>query len=182
MGVFYNTLGIPLAAGVLLVPLGWQLSPMIGAAAMSISSLFVVTNALRLRLFKPSKRVLQAVEKTVTNSDDEAQQKPVQVVKQVEINQQEVQDGQKEDTNSQINIDQQEENKMKYQLKIEGMMCMRCVAHVTNALKGIEGVTDVNVNLESGTADITANATVTADSLKAAVEAQDYIVTEVKSI
>ena len=71
---------------------------------------------------------------------------------------------------------------MKYQLTIEGMMCMRCVAHVTNALKGVEGVEDVNVSLEQGTAQVTAAAAVTADSLKAAVEAQDYKVLEVKAI
>ena len=51
---FYNTLGIPVAAGALVIPLGISLSPMIGAAAMSMSSVFVVTNALRLRLFKPT--------------------------------------------------------------------------------------------------------------------------------
>ena len=60
---------------------------------------------------------------------------------------------------------------MKYRLKIEGMMCMRCVAHVTNALKGVEGVIDVDVSLENGTADVVANSTVAADSLKTAVEA-----------
>ena len=53
---FYNTLGIPVAAGVL-IPLGIKLSPMIGAAAMSLSSVFVVTNALRLRFFKPKNAV-----------------------------------------------------------------------------------------------------------------------------
>jgi len=57
---FYNTLGIPLAAGVLYLPFGWTLSPMIGAAAMSMSSVFVVSNALRLRLFKPKTAAVEA--------------------------------------------------------------------------------------------------------------------------
>ncbi len=71
---------------------------------------------------------------------------------------------------------------MKYQLKIEGMMCMRCVSHVTNALKAIDGVETVDVNLEAGTADVAANSAVSAEILKSAVEAQDYKVVEVKTI
>ena len=67
-------------------------------------------------------------------------------------------------------------------MKIEGMMCMRCVSHVTTALKSVKGVTDVDVNLEKGIADVTADSAVAVDSLKAAVEAQDYNVTEVKAI
>ena len=59
------------------------------------------------------------------------------------------------------------------------MMCMRCVAHVTNALKGIDGVTDVQVSLENNNAVVTANADVTAETLKSAVEQQDYKVTEI---
>ena len=59
---FYNTLGIPVAAGVLFIPLGLQLSPMLGAAAMSMSSVFVVSNALRLRLFQPKTTPVAAVD------------------------------------------------------------------------------------------------------------------------
>lgn len=183
---FYNTLGIPLAAGVLyLTPLALRLNPMIGALAMSLSSLFVVTNALRLRLFKPSKRLTAASTcdascPIVQNAtDDEAQANGVQQAERTQTNSKEINTEQ----NIQNNTEQiKEENKMKYQLKIEGMMCMRCVSHVTNALKSVKGVTDVDVNLEKGTADVTADSAVVADSLKAAVEAQDYNVTEVKSI
>lgn len=161
---FYNALGIPLAAGVLyLTPLALRLNPMIGALAMSLSSLFVVTNALRLRLFKPSKRLAAefgscdgACPISPTESKEQSIQNNTEQIK--------------------------EESKMKYRLKIEGMMCMRCVAHVTNALKGVEGVIDVDVSLENGTADVVANSTVAADSLKTAVEAQDYVVKEVKAI
>lgn len=176
---FYNTLGIPLAAGVLyLTPLALRLNPMIGALAMSLSSLFVVTNALRLRLFKPSKRLAAVADSCGSScpivqnaADSGANDDGVPIAKQSQLNQKE------------INTEQnKEENKMKYQLKIEGMMCMRCVAHVTNALKDVEGVEEVNVSLEQGTADVVANAAVTVASLKSAVEAQDYNVTEVNSI
>jgi len=73
---FYNTLGIPVAAGVLFIPFGLQLSPMLGAAAMSMSSVFVVSNALRLRFFKPKTAPAQAVtevpmEKTIQNNQEE---------------------------------------------------------------------------------------------------------------
>lgn len=184
---FYNTLGIPLAAGVLyLTPLALRLNPMIGALAMSLSSLFVVTNALRLRLFKPSKRLTAAVSQCDAScpiardeTADGTNADGVQVSEQELVTQKEI----NKEQNIQNNTEQiKEENKMKYQLKVEGMMCMRCVSHVTNALKGVEGVMNVDVNLDKGTADVVANSTVTADSLKAAVEAQDYNVTEVKAI
>lgn len=176
---FYNVLGIPLAAGVLyLTPLALRLSPMIGAAAMSLSSLFVVGNALRLRLFRVSKRLAPAeafcdaacpvFQSSDDNNGDSLREKRHE---------------EKDDQTTINNIEQlKEKNKMNYHLTIEGMMCMRCVSHVTNALKGVAGVTDVNVNLEQGIADVVADTSVTADSLKAAVEAQDYKVLEVKEI
>lgn len=153
---------------------------------MSLSSLFVVTNALRLRLFKPSKRLTAAVSQCDAScpiardeTADGTNADGVQVSEQELVTQKEI----NKEQNIQNNTEQiKEENKMKYQLKVEGMMCMRCVSHVTNALKGVEGVMNVDVNLDKGTADVVANSTVTADSLKAAVEAQDYNVTEVKAI
>lgn len=156
---FYNSLGIPLAAGVLFAtPLALKLNPMIAAAAMSISSLFVVTNALRLKLFKPRGYRKRA------NADACSLECAIA-------------------RNNEQTVDTTENNKkeniMKYQLAIEGMMCMRCVAHVTNALKGIDGVTDVQVSLENNNAVVTANADVTAETLKSAVEQQDYKVTEI---
>jgi len=124
---FYNCLGIPLAAGVFYPVLGWQLSPMFGAAAMSISSLFVVSNALRLRRFKNIKKA---------------------------------QKGDKQMT-----------------LKINGMMCMHCVAHVKKALESVDGVLSVEVDLKSGTAKVTGAAP--ADALRAAVINAGYEVVSV---
>lgn len=178
---FYNALGIPLAAGVLyLTPLALRLSPMIGALAMSLSSLFVVTNALRLRLFKPSKHIGQSNKSNQAICDEKTC--GMQVIKQMQIEQQPATCNTESNCKLPKETNQKEENIMKYQLKIEGMMCMRCVSHVTNALKAIDGVETVDVNLEAGTADVAANSAVSAEILKSAVEAQDYKVVEVKTI
>ncbi len=108
---FYNILGIPVAAGVLFYPFGILLSPMIGSAAMSLSSVCVVTNALRLRRFKPTVRSIPAAKQ--------------------------VSDG-------------------LITLHIKGMMCEHCRAHVYEALSTIDGVADVQVDLDAGTASLTA--------------------------
>ena len=135
---FYNTLGIPLAAGVLFLPLGLSLSPMFGAAAMSLSSVFVVTNALRLRLFKP---------KTSPAT--------VEVPKHEEI---------KEDTI------------MKTVIKVNGMMCAHCKAHVETACKGVPGVTDAVVDLDAKNVTVTGDADLAA--LKKAITDAGYEVVE----
>lgn len=122
----YNIIGIPLAAGILYPAFGIKLSPMIGAAAMSMSSVCVVMNALRLRYFKPEK------EKAVTAASLDNAEEAV--------------------------MDRKEERKMamEKELKIEGMMCAHCQKHVTDALSKMPGVTSVDVNLEAGTAKVTA--------------------------
>lgn len=135
---FYNTLGIPLAAGVLFLPLGLSLSPMFGAAAMSLSSVFVVTNALRLRLFKP---------KTSPAT--------VEVPKHEEI---------KEDTI------------MKTVIKVNGMMCAHCKAHVETACKGVPGVTDAVADLDAKNVTVTGDANLAA--LKKAITDAGYEVVE----
>ena len=118
---FYNTLGIPIAAGVL-IPLGIRLSPMLGAAAMSLSSVFVVTNALRLRFFKPkAEDILGEMPPAKTNTD-------------------------------------MEETKMQTVLKVEGMMCGHCKAHVEKALMGVPGVEQAEADLEKKTATVTGSA------------------------
>ena len=125
---FYNCIGIPIAAGALWVPFGIKLSPMIGAAAMSLSSVCVVSNALRLRFFKASER-----EKT--------QQDPV-ILPQSEVKTPET-------------AQHKEENVMEKTIKVEGMMCMHCVAHVKKALEELPGVT-AEVDLDGGKAVVRA--------------------------
>ncbi|WP_303817657.1 heavy metal translocating P-type ATPase [Selenomonas ruminantium] len=122
----YNIIGIPLAAGLLYPAFGIKLSPMIGAAAMSLSSVCVVMNALRLRAFKPE----QAAEMTTDNNKFQEEQATV---------------GKEE-----------KEMAMQTELKIEGMMCAHCQKHVNDALSKMDGVTAVEVNLEAGTAKVTA--------------------------
>jgi Cu+-exporting ATPase len=80
---FYNSLGIPIAAGLLFIPFGIQLSPMLGATAMSLSSVFVVTNALRLRLFQPSIKNTACEDRCVIFSDEPIvinEEKPMETV------------------------------------------------------------------------------------------------------
>ncbi len=108
---FYNFLCIPIAAGVLYPAFGWQLNPMLGAAAMSVSSVCVVSNSLRLRRWKPT------VEKTCPVAE---------IIK--------------------------EENSMATTIKVTGMMCPHCQAHVQKALEAVDGVTNVSVDLEGGKA------------------------------
>lgn len=125
----YNVIGIPLAAGVWIPLTGWQLNPMFGAAAMSLSSFCVVTNALRLNF------------KKIYESEDE---------------------------------------KMTKEMKIEGMMCGHCEASVRKALEAVPGVSEAAVSHEKGTAVVTLNTEVSDETLKKAVEDQDYKVIHIK--
>lgn len=126
---FYNILGIPLAAGVLFPVFGWRLSPMIGSAAMSLSSVCVVTNALRLRFFKDKDKIPDNEENDGTIEKQEA-----------------------------ITADEAEEKGeilMTKIIKVEGMMCAHCQAHVFKALSAVEGVQKVEVSLEDKQAVVT---------------------------
>ena len=149
---FYNVIGIPLAAGLWYPIFGWKLNPMFGAAAMSLSSFCVVSNALRLNLF--------------AMYDAGKDRKHKNYKKQIEI---------KNDEN-QI-IQEKETTEMKKTMEIKGMMCGHCEARVKKTLEAIEGVTEAVVSHESGTAVVTMNTEVADDVLKNAVEAQDYEVT-----
>ena len=130
---FYNCIGIPLAAGILVPFLGISLNPMFAAAAMSLSSFCVVTNALRLNLF-------------TINSDRHDRKKEMVPMPEFITGFKEIEDHHKE------------ENKMAETmvktLNIEGMMCAHCQAHVKKALEGVAGVTQVEVSLEDKTATV----------------------------
>lgn len=131
---FYNLLGIPLAAGVFLPLFQWELTPMFGAAAMSLSSFCVVSNALRLNFAKIGAKPR---ENTIIQSE--------------------------------------KENKtMKVTVKIEGMMCTHCKAHVEKALSAIDGVTSVTADHVAGTATVESTREIPQAELKAAVEAAGY--------
>ena len=146
----YNAIGIPLAAGVF-IPLGLTLNPMFGAAAMSLSSFCVVTNALRLNLFKLHDASQDKKRDPVSISLETAK---IQPKKEQEI--------------------------MEKTLTIEGMMCTHCEARVKKALEALENVTQAQVSHEKGTAVVTLSADVPNDTLKQAVEAQDYPVTKIQ--
>lgn len=131
----YNVIGIPLAAGVWYSLLGWKLNPMFGAAAMSLSSFCVVTNALRLNWFQlyDSKKTMQ----------------------------------------------KKEEVKMTKTIKIEGMMCGHCEAHVKKALEALPEVELAEVSHEKGMAVLTLQMEVSDEVLKKTVEDLDYKVVEI---
>ncbi len=156
---FYNVIGIPLAAGVYIHLLGWQLNPMFGAAAMSLSSFCVVTNALRLNWCKvyDSKRDRKIKSKYAMS---------VSVLRGVQ-----------QDTDE---ANHKEDMTMEKTMKIEGMMCGHCEAAVKKALEALDGVSEAIVSHEKGTAIVKLNADVADDVLKETVEAKDYKVTEVK--
>ena len=143
---FYNTIGIPLAAGVF-IPLGLTLSPMFGAAAMSLSSFCVVSNALRLNLFKL--RDARHDHKRHNNQNPVARTK-------------------------------EEPKTMKKTMHITGMMCGHCEARVKKALEAVDGVDEALVSHEAGTAVVTLSKDVADETLKQAVEAQDYPVTSIE--
>ena len=150
----YNTIGIPLAAGVFYPILGWQLSPMFGAAAMSLSSVSVVTNALRLKLFKPKHTAPAA-----PREDAPASEAPQRSVSHIPQNQ-----------NKGV-------SPMEKKIMIEGMMCQNCVKHVSNALNGLPGET-ANVDLEGKCATVSGPAT--DEELKKAVEDAGYQVVSIQ--
>lgn len=158
--LFYNAICIPVAAGVFYPWLGIKLSPMLGALAMSFSSVFVVTNALRLRFFNP-------VYAADTGADAPGAAAYECRVEAVDIL----------NTNKKERVDT-----MKKVLDVEGMMCQHCVAHVTKALQGIAGVEAVEVSLENKTAAVTLNADVADDVLTKAVVDAGYEVKGVKTL
>ena len=148
----YNVIGIPLAAGVFYRQ-GLELNPMIGAAAMSLSSFCVVSNALRLNLFRP-----WMVANSGTNDYGI--------------------DSKTENMNEKKENGKEEKNMVK-EMKIEGMMCGHCEMNVKKALEGIAGVKEAVVSHEKNNAIVTVGDEVTDEVLKEAVEAKDYKVIEI---
>ena len=137
--LFYNSLGIPLACGVFFFLLGWKLNPMFAAAAMSLSSVFVVSNALRLKFFRPKFSAPAA------GAVNEKASKGIHVENLILPKPEELQN--------------QLENKGEFAMtekimKIEGMACGHCSARVEKALNAIDGVS-ATVDLEAKTASIT---------------------------
>ena len=160
---FYNAICIPVAAGVFYPLLGWTLNPMLAAAAMSLSSFCVVTNALRLNLFDAGER------KSAVQAEGKSQ-------KQAGAASAAASDNEKD----KYNKNESEEKLMKKTMKIEGMMCPHCEAAVKDALEALEGVTSADVSHEAGTASVWMAADVADTVLREAVEAKDYKVTGIE--
>jgi len=145
---FYNILGIPLAAGALFPAFGLRLSPMIGSAAMSLSSVCVVANALRLRFFKAKDRnSVQSEEKQIMESKEEI---------------------------TAVQAEEKGVNTMKKIIKVDGMMCAHCQEHVRKALAAVDGVQAVSVSLEEKQAEVTLSKDVPEQLLKDAVTEAGY--------
>ena len=147
---FYNVIGIPLAAGAYSSLLGWEMNPMFGAAAMSLSSFCVVSNALRLNLFRlhDGKR-----DKPGKTADEQEFARAIGNI-QKEI--------------------RQEERTMTKTIQIKGMMCAHCEAHVKKALEALDGVTGAVPSHEQGTAVLELNGDVPEEALRRAVEEAGY--------
>lgn len=166
--LFYNSICIPVAAGVL-VGVGISLDPMMAAAAMSLSSLFVVGNALRLRTWRPrlSGASVPPSSAAVPPAEQEKAAAMPEGVAADNIEERVAQSAARD-------VKRKEDMTMEKTLDVKGMMCEHCVAHVTKALLAVDGVEDVQVNLEEGKATVKLTAQVPDDALCKAVTDAGY--------
>ena len=174
---FYNVIGIPLAAGVWIPIFGWQLNPMFAAAAMSLSSFCVVTNALRLNLadIYSTKKDKKRKSKKQQSGVQWSQEQKAEILEKTE----------KESENESKSISEPEmlkernEEKMEKIMTIEGMMCGHCEARVKKCLEELPQVEQAEVSHENNRAVVTLKEDISDEKLKQAVEAQDYQVTAI---
>lgn len=189
---FYNVVGIPLAAGLWYPIFGWKLNPMFGAAAMSLSSFCVVTNALRLNLFKmhdasKDHPMRKRAEKAANKGGEKAENagavrmgaEDTRSIGQTANGNETVSKEMQKSENQKNNINM-EGITMTKTMNIEGMMCGHCEARVKKALEALAGVESAEVSHEKGTAIVSMSADVADDTLKEAVEAQDYKVDSIQ--
>lgn len=154
--LIYNVTCIPLAAGILYPAFGIKLSPVIGAAAMSLSSVCVVMNALRLRFFKPDHGAEISAEQTAAAVSSDRK------------------DHEAADSAAAQPVQEKEAIRMEKTLKIEGMMCAHCQKHVHDVLAKMDGVTDVTVDLEGGKADVKATHDIPEADFRKVIEDAGY--------
>ena len=189
---FYNVVGIPLAAGLWYPIFGWKLNPMFGAAAMSLSSFCVVTNALRLNLFKmhdasKDHPMRKRAEKAANKGGEKAENagavrvgaEDTRSIGQTANGNETVSKEMQKSENQKNNINM-EGITMTKTMNIEGMMCGHCEARVKKALEALAGVESAEVSHEKGTAVVSMSADVADDTLKEAVEAPDYKVDSIQ--
>ena len=189
---FYNVVGIPLAAGLWYPIFGWKLNPMFGAAAMSLSSFCVVTYALRLNLFKmhdasKDHPMRKRAEKAANKGGEKAENagavrmgaEDTRSIGQTANGNETVSKEMQKSENQKNNINM-EGITMTKTMNIEGMMCGHCEARVKKALEALAGVESAEVSHEKGTAVVSMSADVADDTLKEAVEAQDYKVDSIQ--
>ena len=157
----YNIIGIPVAAGVFYTAFGWILNPMIAAAAMSMSSVSVVTNALRLRGWKP-------VLRDSGNSDKSSDQVLPPSLRQL--------------ADVAVEAEQKDATGFVYKVGVEDMMCEHCVKAVKGALEKIPGVVSADVSLEQKSAVVRADRALSQEEVTDAIKAEDYEVTSFEAV
>ena len=157
----YNIIGIPVAAGVFYTAFGWILNPMIAAAAMSMSSVSVVTNALRLRGWKP-------VLRDSGNSDKSSDQVLLPSLRQL--------------ADVAVEAEQKDATGFVYKVGVEDMMCEHCVKAVKGALEKIPGVVSADVSLEQKSAVVRADRALSQEEVTDAIKAEDYEETSFEAV